>query len=65
MNNKFDVFLVYTRKDAGRAVEIMHKLFSRIDTDAEAARVYFAFEQILENIEAKAICTTISKTTAA
>jgi plasmid maintenance system antidote protein VapI len=53
MNDKFDVFPVYTRKDATRAVEIMHKLFNRIDADAEAARIYYAFEQILDNFEAK------------
>lgn len=53
MNEKFDVFPVYTRKDAVRAVEIMHKLFNRIDVDAEAARIYHVFEQILDNFEAK------------
>jgi plasmid maintenance system antidote protein VapI len=53
MNEKFDVFPVYTREDASRAVEIMHKVFNRIDTDAEAARIYYAFEQILDSFEAK------------
>ncbi len=65
MNKKFDIFPVYTREDASRAVEIMHKLFNRVDTDADAARIYYAFEQILENFEAQAIFASRSKTTAA